>query len=124
MRKSRFQTELLQAASIALGLLGDKELVPDLVKMLQEASSLSAQAAISTGLGHIGDARSIEPLLALFEDQEKTATARAFAGVALGIVADKDELPWNSRISVDINYRANTPTLVSPGTGRGILDIL
>ncbi len=124
VRKSRFQTELLQAASIALGLLGDKELVPDLVKMLQEASSLSAQAAISTGLGHIGDARSIEPLLALFEDQEKTAAARAFAGVALGIVADKDELPWNSRISVDINYRANTPTLVSPGTGRGILDIL
>jgi HEAT repeat protein len=124
VRKSRFQTELLQAAAIALGLLGDKELVPDLVAMLQEANSLSAQAAISTGLGHIGDARSIEPLLALFEDQEKTALARAFAGVALGIVADKDDLPWNSRISVDINYRANTPTLVSPGTGRGILDIL
>jgi HEAT repeat protein len=124
VKKSRYQTELLQAAAIALGLLGDKELVPDLVTMLKEANSLSAQAAISTGLGHIGDARSIEPLLALFEDQEKTALARAFAGVALGIVADKDELPWNSRISVDINYRANTPTLVSPGTGRGILDIL
>lgn len=124
VRKSRYQTELLQAAAIALGLLGDKELVPDLVAMLKEANSLSAQAAISTGLGHIGDARSIEPLLALFQDQEKTALARAFAGVALGIVADKDELPWNSRISVDINYRANTPTLVSPGTGRGILDIL
>jgi len=124
VKKSRYQTQLLEAGAIALGLLGDKQLVPELVGMLENAMSLSAQAAISTGLGHIGDARSIDPLLTMFQNEEQTALARAFACVALGIVADKEDLPWNSRISVDINYRANTPTLVSPGTGRGVLDIL
>jgi len=44
--------------------------------------------------------------------------------VALGIVADKEELPWNTKISVNINYRANTQTLTSPDAGTGILDIL
>ena len=52
-----------------------------------------------------------------------TDKARAFAGVALGIVADKEDLPWNSKISIDINYRANTTTLTG-GDGTGLLDIL
>jgi len=43
--------------------------------------------------------------------------------VALGIVADKEPLPWNSKISTNINYRANTTTLTGDN-GTGILDIL
>ena len=52
-----------------------------------------------------------------------TDSARGFAAVALGIVADKEPLPWNSKISTNINYRANTTTLTGE-TGTGILDIL
>ena len=40
------------------------------------------------------------------------------------LVSDKEELPWNSKISVDINYRASTATLTAPDLGTGILDIL
>ena len=47
-----------------------------------------------------------------------------FAAVALGIVSDKEDLPWNAKISIDGNYRANTTTLTSPDAGTGILDIL
>ena len=47
-----------------------------------------------------------------------------FAAVALGIVADKEPLPWNSKISININYRANTQTLTDSEQGTGILDIL
>jgi len=32
-------------------------------------------------------------------------------------------MPWNSKISVDLNYRASTPTL-NDQEGTGILNIL
>ena len=76
-------------------------------------------------LGFIGDVRSIPPLVEMLVDEhdEHSDRARAFCAVALGIVADKEALPWNSKIGVDINYRANTETLTGV-SGTGILDIL
>ena len=124
LKKSKYQPDLLKSAAIGLGLLGDKEIVPELITMLESAAGLSSQAAISSALGFIGDARSIDPLIAMLEDKQKTDRARGFAAVALGIVADKEDLPWNAKISVNANYRANTTTLTSPDTGTGILDIL
>jgi len=124
IKKSKYKPDLLKSAAIGLGLLGDKTIVEELITMLNEATSLSSQAAISSGLGFIGDARSIEPLIKMLQDKQKTDRARGFAAVALGIVADKEDLPWNTKISVNINYRANTPTLTSPDLGTGILDIL
>jgi HEAT repeat protein len=124
IERSKYQPDLLKSAAIGLGLLGDKQIVDVLVEMLGDAAGLSSQAAIASALGIIGDHRSVDPLVALLEDQEKTALARGFAAAALGLVADKEALPWNSRISVDINYRANTTTLTSPADGTGILDLL
>lgn len=124
VKKSKYKPGLLKDASIGLGLLGDKALVLDLCKMLEEAKGLSAQAAIASALGFIGDSRSIDPLIAMLKnDQKLTDSARGFAAVALGIVADKEPFPWNSKISKNINYRANTVTLTGEG-GTGILDIL
>ena len=74
-------------------------------------------------MGFIGDARSVDPLVGMLKDQELTGGARGFAAVALGIVAEKEELPWNAKFSVDINYRANTTT-VTGEKGTGLLDIL
>jgi HEAT repeat protein len=109
---------------VALGLLGDKELVPELVTLLGNAKSLASQAAIASGLGFIGDSRSIDPLVAMLKKKEGlTDTARGFAAVALGIVCDKELLPWNAKLSADMNYRASVSTLQGEG-GTGILDIL
>ena len=66
---------------------------------------------------------SVDPLVEMLQSEDLTDKARAFAAVALCVVADKEDLPWNSKISVDINYRANTTSLTSP-EGTGILDIL
>ncbi|HUR27915.1 MAG TPA: HEAT repeat domain-containing protein [Planctomycetota bacterium] len=121
-RRSKYQADLLRSAAIGLGLLGDKELVPDLIEMLSGATSLSSQAAISKALGTIGDVRSITPLVGLLRSPDATDLARAFGAVALGIVADKEDLPWNAKISVGSNYRANTSCL-SDGKS-GVLDIL
>jgi len=123
VKESKYRPELLKQAAIALGLLGDKGLVDDLIDLLGSAKGLATQAAISSALGFIGDNRSVDPLVEMLQDQSITASARGFAAVALGIVADKESLPWNAKISVDINYRANTTTLTGDN-GTGILDIL
>ncbi len=123
LRESKYKPELLKQAAIGLGLLGDRDLVPDLVGMLEVARGYSSQAAIAAALGFIGDARSIDPLVKMLRRKDITESARGFAAVALGIVADKEPLPWNSKISANIDYRANTTTLTSP-EATGILDIL
>jgi HEAT repeat protein len=123
VRASKYRPELLRQAAIALGLLGDKTLVPDLLVMLGEARTLASQAAVASALGFIGDARSIDPLVEMLQRKEISGTARGFAAVALGIVADKESLPWSAKISININYRANTSTLTTP-EGTGLLDIL
>ena len=120
--ESKYKPALLKQAAIALGLLGDRLVVPKLVEMLSTSTGLATQAAISSALGVIGDASSIDPLVAMLKNKQLTDSARGFAGVALGIVCDKEDLPWNSKIAVNTNYRANTVTLTSEGTG--ILDIL
>ncbi|HUR27914.1 MAG TPA: HEAT repeat domain-containing protein [Planctomycetota bacterium] len=122
VKASKFQPDLLRNAAIALGLLDDKRIVPELVTMLAAATSLSSQAAICKALGTIGDSRSVDALVRLLNDQLVTDLARAFGAVALGIVADKEDLPWNAKIGVGANYRANTSSLTD-GKG-GILDIL
>lgn len=122
---SRFQPELLRQAALALGLLGDKDVVPQLFDMLSRATSLSSQAAIASALGLIGDARSLDGLIAMTRERgQRTDLARAFAAVALGMCADKERLPWNEKLATGANYRASTSTLYSPDTGTGVLDIL
>ncbi|QDU67552.1 HEAT repeat domain-containing protein [Engelhardtia mirabilis] len=120
---AEYKPQLLQQAATALGLLGSKRTVETLVEMLDSAGSLSSQAAAASALGFIGDRSSVSPLIAMLQDDSLTETARGFAAVALGIVADKEELPWNSKIASDLNYRASTPTLNSM-SGRGVLNIL
>ena len=122
--ESKYRPELLMQASVALGLLGDKDAVPKLIALLEESRGLATQASLSRALGFIGDRRSIEPLARMLRNQDLQPGARGFAAAALGIVADKDLLPWNSQIALDLNYRASTATLTNPAGGTGILDIL
>jgi HEAT repeat protein len=124
VRQSEYRADLLKQAAIALGLLGDKTVVPTLTDMLAAARSLASQAAIASALGFIGDARSIDPLVAMLRDDSLTDTARGFAAAALGIVGDTDPLPWNARISIDLNYRAAPATLNANSSGTGVLNIL
>ncbi len=121
---SRYRPTLLRQSAVSLGLMGDKRLVPDLVRMMGEANGLATQAATASALGFIGDSRSIDPLLQMLTSSELyTDTARGFAAVSLGLVADDSELPWNANFASDINYRATTPTL-NDENGAGLLNIL
>ena len=85
-----------------------------------EPSSSMEASAIAKALGFIGGRDSIQPLIDMLGNKDLSA---AFAAVALGLVGDREELLWNSKISVNSNYRASVPTLTN-SVGSGVLDIL
>jgi len=102
----------------ALGLMGDKEAVETLVTYLQAAETQAESASAAQALGLIGDRSAVDPLLTILRNESKQPQARGFAAVALGIIAEKTQLPWNAVFSVNSNYRAKVPALSE------ILDIL
>ena len=114
--------ELLQQAAVALGKLGDKKVTDTLLAMLEDSTQLAKLSAIASALSFIGDRRTIEPLRKMLFDDTLTPLSRAFAAIALGGVADREKMPWNSKIGANMNYRAAVETLT--GSGSGILDIL
>ena len=107
----------LQVAT-GLGLMGDPEAAEVLVRALESAQTLGVSSAVAKALGLIGDRTAVEPLKTIMLDTRVTALTRAFACVALGLVCEKTDLPWNARIAADNNYRASVPALSE------ILDIL
>lgn len=121
---ARYKPEVLKQSAIALGLLGDKSVGRRLAGMLEESRTLATRAALVQALGLIGDRDSVAPLVALLQDKQKPGIARGFAAAALGTIADRNMLPWNSAIAVDLNYRASTETLNKADAGTGVLNIL
>jgi HEAT repeat protein len=121
---SRYKPRLLREAAIALGLLGDRSLTPQLVEMLRDARGLFAQSSVAAALGTIGDERAVAPLLALAADTGRDASGRAFAIVALGILCDPAPVPWNTPLALDVNWWLPPATLFEPSTGTGVLDLL
>ncbi len=107
----------LQLAT-GLGLMGDPEAVSVLVEALQDAQTLGVSSAVAKALGLIGDRNAVAPLKAIAQDEGKQLITRAFACVALGIVGEKGELPWNARVSADNNYRAQVSAIAE------VLDVL
>jgi HEAT repeat protein len=123
VQESAYRPTLLQDVCIALALLSDRGAVDILIENLRAVRSLAAQASIARALGRIGGSEAVEPLAGLLESEESTDAARALAAIALGLVADRDALPWNTILSVDSNYLAAPPTLHDQ-QGFGILNIL
>lgn len=120
--------DLMRQANIGLGLLGDRTAVKALVQRLRPENGrpprLSTLASIANALGFIGDRSAVTPLLEAIHDKRLTPLGRAFAVVALGMVADQSTMPWRSHYSVDLNYLAGVSTLLDPSSGTGLLDIL
>ncbi len=115
--KSVTPTYRLQVAT-GLGLMGDAQAVSTLIETLQTAETLGVSSAVAKALGLIGDTEAVAPLKDIALDKSKQDIVRAFACVALGIVCEKTDLPWNARISANNNYRARVPAIDE------VLDIL
>ncbi|HLQ37218.1 MAG TPA: hypothetical protein VK348_05440 [Planctomycetota bacterium] len=123
LQRSSRRPLLLKQVTLALGRLGDRSVAMELIGLLGEGDvNTSRLNAIAGALGAIRDRRSIAPLVHCLFDASLPALARAFAAEALGEIAARDELPWNSRYGLDINYRAAVETLNDPA--MGILSLL
>lgn len=123
MEQSSRRPSLFAQAATALGVLGDKSAAEVLHRRLdEEGRNLATLSAIASALGKIGDRRSVMPLKDAIFDTERGDLQRAFAAVALGGVADRALMPWHTKISKNINYRAAVETLTN--SNSGILDIL
>src|SRR5262249_19087483 len=103
-------TPRLQAAT-ALGLLSDEPAVPVLIGALQDAQTDGVASACARSLGLIGDRRALPPLLEICADAGRPPSARAFACVSLGLLAERGELPWHVRLRADVNYCARSAVL-------------
>lgn len=119
---SRFQPELLRETAIALALLGDVDLESTLLEELRVARSTASQAGIARAIGFAGSVATIQPLVKMLRDTTTSAGARAFSAVALGMVCDRERMPWNSYLSIGVNY-PSAPSTLSDGSA-GLLDIL
>jgi len=120
---ARYRPFLLQQCAIALALLGDKNLAPDLTSELRTATGQASQSWLAQALGMVGDARTLPVLVGMVRDRALTDAARGNLTSALGIVCDRDELPWYHALSSRVNWRAVTSTLLA-GNGTGVLEIL
>lgn len=81
IQESSASKAILGAATVALGFVGDRQAVPILVKMVENAKNS-------------------------YQD-----VTRAFATVALGFLGDKDDIPILSRVQESSNYLAQTEAL-------------
>lgn len=120
---ARFRPFLLQQCAIALALLGDKTLASVLSNELRTASGQASQSWLAQALGMVGDARTVPLLVSMVRDPALTDAARGNLASALGIICDRDDLPWYHVLSSHINWRAATSTLIA-GNGTGVLEIL
>ena len=107
----------LQAAT-ALGLMGDREAVDVLILVLRNSRALPIVSSAAKALGLIGDKSAIGPLKEILADDSVSALGRAFAVVALGILGEKSQLPWNAAITANSNYSVRVDAI------REIADIL
>ena len=104
--------------AVALGLMGDREVSRRLVDELEEAKTLWVISSTANALGRVGDRGAVAPLDEIMKNERRTGLSRAFAAVAVGLIAEKTAWPWNTRLSVGANYMASFPVQAQ------ILDIL
>jgi len=79
------------------------------------------RVGVVSAIGFVGDVRTVEPLLEILGDPQKSTSLRTSAAQALGIACEDESLPWNAGFINRMNYTAMTATLMS-GDGTGFLD--
>ena len=88
----------------ALGMLEDHGFEEQLLALLAKAEDIPQAAAYGKALGLLAGPNAIPPLVALVEQKELPEFRRAFAIVALGLLAEKSDRPWNAPYLIDANF--------------------
>lgn len=123
LSSSTSQAFLVENASIGLALLGDQETGTRLFGVLDRSSNPKVQSSVASAMGWIRDPRPLSDLCTMLADGRRNDTARAWTAVALGRICDEDRWPWVGRMSVNILFEVNLPTLLEPIYETGLLDL-
>lgn len=102
---------LRQDAAVALGLMGDAEIGALLVELLDGEDKSGVTMVLARALGTVGGREALGPLVSLALDDTRPVIARAFACVALGLVAERTDLPFNEPMRANLNYGATGDAL-------------
>lgn len=113
---------LAMRAGIGLGLLGDTEIVMDLVRVVQETDNQEARIAAARTLGYLGDRRGVDALLELIADEKTGDEVKEAAVIAIGFASDPAPQSWRTRFNHGVNYLAQTPSLTG-SESAGVLDM-
>ena len=114
---------LAREAAIALGLMRDRQIRQELIPDAKLERFQSHQITALLSLAYAGDALVIRDVGDILLSKRSSETVRAYAAIALGIIADKDLEPWNHPIAADVNYWQGPSLLFDPETGRGVVDL-
>lgn len=123
LSNSTSQAFLVENASIGLALLGDQETGTRLFGVLDHSSNPKVQSSVASAMGWIRDPRPLSDLCEMLANGRRNDTARAWTAVALGRICDEDRWPWVGRMSVNILFDVNLPTLLEPIYETGLLDL-
>ncbi|MFO0980956.1 MAG: hypothetical protein U1E76_04255 [Planctomycetota bacterium] len=97
--------------SHALAMLGSTQLVPSLLGELESTSSLADAIGIGFALGAMRDRSALPVLSAIMQDHKRISMQRDYAALAIGLCADRADLPQRARVLAGMNYQALTPAL-------------
>lgn len=98
-------------SALALGYLGDRRLVVELVGALGEAKSAPVRAALTRVIGEIGDRSALETLIGIAKNTEEDRLTRMRAIAALGLVGESADPTWTESLKRGANRAHATPTL-------------
>jgi HEAT repeat protein len=101
---NKTQPAVRTAAAIAYALLRQHAAVKIFTDLLREADTVVVRNAIAQVMGRLASPAPAEPLLAIYRDTGIQRQTRAYALVALGMLADTADFPVFPELAFDTNY--------------------
>ncbi len=117
LERGHRDARLADQLGTALGLVAPPAKLIQMASHLDAAASTSDGATLALAVGRGGHRSGVASLLA------RLGSGQAQPATALGVACDKDEVPWNVQLGLDVNYGVEIETLRN-SERTGILDLL
>jgi len=105
------QPELREQVAAGLALLGSRDVVTTLLDVMGRVETHSVSVSVARVLGRIGDRQAIASLAAIARDGQRQPSTRGMACVALGLLGEPGDLPWNATLKETRNDAARVDAL-------------
>ncbi len=122
-KDSHSRPELRVDLAMARSMLGDSQLVPELLEQVEQCDCWSSTLGSTRALARVGDAQALALLLAMVQDKSASDRERALAAQSLGWMASGEGAPWSTPLTLGLDPLGAPDTLTEP-SGTGVLDRL